>query len=495
MQQRTRKIMASLFNKINMTNDIITKELIDKVIQDERLRCELSRKSHFWFFHIYLSNYITYETANFQKEIFSLTEDESIRNLVVVAFRGSAKSTILTTSLPIWSVIGRPRIKNILILSQTQSQAKDHLADIRREFEYNELLKKELGPFKQEDTWNSSSLILPKFGARITAASSQESIRGMKFGPHRPQLIIVDDAEDFNSVRTQEGRDKTYKWFLSEVLPLGDLNTRVIIAGNLLHHDSLIMKLKNNIDEGVMPGVFKSYPIADKEGNPVWIGKYKNKEGIEEAKLQAGDIITWLREYMLQIVADEGPVVKPEYIKYYDELPDKKSLRYVATGVDLAVSQKDKADYTAMVSANVYGHGRNVQIHILPNPINTKLQFPDIIKQIVVSNNIFGSGSIFYVENNAQQEYVVQDVKHEHGYINIQGVTVSGCDKRMRLAAATHPMQNGNIFFPRKGAEKLINQLLGFDTESHDDLCDAFSLMVNETIKKTSEPLPEVFFL
>lgn len=478
-----------------VNQEIITKELINKVVEDERLRRELSRKSHFWFFHIYLAKYITYETAPFQKEIFSLTENEVIKNLVIVAFRGSAKSTILTTSLPIWSIIGRPQIKNILILSQTQPQAKNHLADIRQEFEYNEMLKKELGPFRQEDTWNSSSLILPKFDAKITTASVDQSIRGMKFGVYRPQLIIADDVENINSVRTQEGRDKTYKWFLSEVLPLGDLNSRIVVVGNLLHHDSLVVKLKNHISEGTMPGIFKSYPIVDKDGNPLWTGKYKNKEGITQAKLQAVDMTTWLREYMLQIVADEGQVIKPEYIKYYDELPNKKSLCYVATGVDLAVSQKDKADFTSMVSGNVYGHGKDVKIYILPNPINQKLQFPDITKQLVALNNVFGNSSIFYVENNAQQEYLVQHIKHEHGYINVQGVNVSGCDKRMRLAAATHPMQNDNVFFPRKGAEILINQLLGFDTESHDDLCDAFSLMVNETIKETNKALPEIFFL
>ncbi|NQU77371.1 hypothetical protein HQ544_01600 [Candidatus Falkowbacteria bacterium] len=476
-------------------NQEANQKLINKILQDEKLRRSLSQQSHFWFFHIYLNDYVKYKTADFQKEIFHLTEDESIKNLVIVAFRGSAKSTIMTTSLPIWSIIGKPQKKFVLILSQTQPQARNHFADIKREFENNEILKKELGPFRQEDTWSSSSLILPKFGAKITAASVEQSIRGMKFGPYRPQLIICDDVEDINSVKTQESRDKTHKWFLSEVLPLGDKDTRIITAGNLLHEDALIVRIKKSINDKQMKGVFKSYPIADEQGNPLWPGKHQDKEGLEEARKNAGNEITWQREYLLTIIPDEGQLVQPEWIKYYDELPDKKQLRYVATGIDLAVSLKNTANYTAMVSANIYNDGENTKIYILPNPINKKMAFPEITKQIVVLNNAFGQGAIFYAENIAAQDYLIQNIKQEHGYINIRGVNVSGADKRMRLGAATNPMQLGNILFPKKGAELLVRQLLGFGMEKNDDLCDAFSLMVNETIKENNKVLPEIFII
>lgn len=142
------------------------KEIAEKIIKDKNLRKTLSRESHFWFFHIYGNEYIKYETAPFQKEILSLTEDESIKNMVIVAFRGSAKSTIVTMSYPIWSIIGKQQKKFVLIASQTQQQAKQHLSNIKREFETNEMLREELGPFKQEDEWSTSSLILPKFDAK-----------------------------------------------------------------------------------------------------------------------------------------------------------------------------------------------------------------------------------------------------------------------------------------------------------------------------------------
>lgn len=64
-----------------------------------------------------------------------------------MSFRGSAKSTIMTVSYPIWAIIGKLQKKFIVILSQTQYQARLHLANIKAELESNELLKQDLGPF------------------------------------------------------------------------------------------------------------------------------------------------------------------------------------------------------------------------------------------------------------------------------------------------------------------------------------------------------------
>lgn len=45
-------------------------------------------------------------------------------------------------------------------------------------------------------------------------------------------------------------------------------------------------------------------------------------------------------------------------------------------------------------------------------------------------------------------------------------------------------IKSGLIKFPRKGCEKLIEQLVGFGVEKHDDLADAFSLLINSTLDK-----------
>jgi len=124
----------------------------------------LVSNSHFWFFIGCLSEYVTYEVAPFQKEMFSLTEDSSITRLVIVAARGSGKSTIMTLSLPLWAIFGRLHKKYIMIFSQTMEQSKQHLKNIKMEIESNEILRKYFGPFMEEEggEWGSQSIYIPK---------------------------------------------------------------------------------------------------------------------------------------------------------------------------------------------------------------------------------------------------------------------------------------------------------------------------------------------
>src|SRR3989344_2921890 len=112
-------------------------DLAQKMYHDRKIRTAITKQSHFLFFHFYFAHYVKYPTAPFQRELFHLSEREDVKNLFVVAFRGSAKSTIFTTSYPIWAILGNQQKKFVLILCQTQAQAKQHMMNLRRELENN----------------------------------------------------------------------------------------------------------------------------------------------------------------------------------------------------------------------------------------------------------------------------------------------------------------------------------------------------------------------
>ncbi|GMX58524.1 MAG: hypothetical protein MCSN_1780 [Candidatus Microsyncoccus archaeolyticus] len=457
--------------------------LFRKIISDKTVRQAITRESHEWFFSIYFAHHITYETAQFQKEMFSLTENPGITTLVVVAARGSGKSTIMTLSLPLWAILGKLKKKHVLILAQTMPQARQHLKNIREELESNEILRGDLGPFQEEnDEWRSQSLVIPKYGARITAASAEQSVRGIKHGAYRPDLVILDDIEDINSVKTKESRNKTYNWVMGDVTPIGDKNTKFVFVGNLLHEDSLLMKLKTNIEEGKMKGAYRSYPLMDDNGNALWPGKYSSPEDIELEKQKTISEVAFQREFMLKIIPDDDCLVRPEWIHYYEDLPEG-NYTSLYTGVDLAISKKDSADYTAMVSIKSYGYGKKLKIYVLPNPINKRLNWPEQVRQIELLYATLGGGcsSKFFIESNHFQSSLAQEMKTR--MVNVEEVIAHG-DKRARIASITHLIENGVILFPKKGAENLISQLTGFGVEKHDDLADAFFYAVYPTLKK-----------
>lgn len=476
----------------------LTEKELDEIKKKRLVRRTLAKNSHFWFFSIYLGHYIKYPFAPFHSEMFSVTENADIRLSVLVAFRGSGKSTLITLSYPIWAIVGSQQKKFILILSQTQSQARLHMANIKRELESNELLKADIGPFEEiSDEWGSNSIVISKYGARITVASTEQSIRGLRHGEHRPDLVICDDVEDLNSVKTREGRDKTFLWLTGEVLPIGDQDTKIVIVGNLLHEDSLLMRLKKGIENEKLNGKYFAYPLLDMNNAIAWQAKFQTLVDVEKLRATIGTDSAWYREYLLRIISDADRLVHPEWIQYYDTVPpeDSGDFQFIATGIDLAISQRESADYTAMVSAKVFGYNEKLKIFILPHPVNERLSFPETYETAKQLSKDLGDGHYtkLYIEDVGYQAALIQDLSNHN--VPAEGVKVSGQDKRSRLALITHLIKQGKVLFPKGNqAEELIMQLTGFGIEKHDDLADAFSLLLLKILEEDRGE-PSVFIV
>ena len=127
----------------------IPEELFNQMIKDRQIRRAITKESFLYFFNFYFAHYVTHPTADFQKEIIHSLEQSATESLYIVSFRDSSKSTMAATAYPLWSILGIQKKKYILIFCRTQGQAKQALRNIRDEAEDNDLLKKDLGPFKE----------------------------------------------------------------------------------------------------------------------------------------------------------------------------------------------------------------------------------------------------------------------------------------------------------------------------------------------------------
>ena len=65
-------------------------------------------------------------------------------------------------------------------------------------------------------------------------------------------------------------------------------------------------------------------------------------------------MLWWQREMLLKIVAEEDQVIKPKDIPYYNERPQNAVASIKGHGIDLAISQKENADYTTNVTGEVF---------------------------------------------------------------------------------------------------------------------------------------------
>jgi len=481
-----------------MTEQINPSELTEKqlavikkrIVEDASFRKNLAYQSHWWFFYIYMPHYIMYESADFHKELFALTEDDSIKFSVTVAFRGSGKTSIMSNSYPIWAIIGTHQKKFPLIISDTEAQAQQILKNIKTEFESNELLIKDFGPFAISDTWRADSIILPKYDAKITAMSVDGNVRGIKHRQYRPDLIICDDVERFAEVSNLDNRDKLYNWFVSDVIACGDLNTRIIVIGNLLHEDSLIMRLRNEIAEKKRFGIFRSYKFLDDSGNALWQSKYSNAQAIQQEKLKCGNDLIWQREYMLKIIPDNYSVVSADEIQYYEQLPSYNYYLKTIVTTDLAISERNKADKTALIPISIYHIDNKIYFYILSSIVNKRMNNTATLIELQSLVATLGSGRrpTIYVEKVAYQPALVEQLKRL--MYDAKAVEVHG-DKRTRLSAVAPLIASGQVLFPAIGADELVNQLINFGSERYDDLADALSLGVNQAIE-TYNHMPQI---
>ncbi len=295
----------------------ITPEFLEKIRSNERIRRKLAYENPIWFSLSYLNHHFEYPFAPFHLEMYHLIQQTDCDLVAVMAFRESGKSTIMNTVNILWSILGKPGKKLAVIVSKTQEQAKNHFANIKAELENNELLKKDFGPFiEDKDDFKKLSLELIYHGSKIISVDRSQSVRGMKYGQFRPDLIVCDDLEDISSIFDQKESDEFYERFQREIIPLGGLGARIIVLGNLLSENSLIMKIKNEIDKNKIKGIFRIYPLLDDNGKILWPQKFPDFETLKKllSKLSKN---TWDQEYLLNNSGWEG--YHKEVELFYDD--------------------------------------------------------------------------------------------------------------------------------------------------------------------------------
>ena len=297
-------------------------KIIQSILTDSAVRRKLVKESHEAFCTIYLSHHISHPYAFFHKEMFRMTERLDEKLSVVMAFRGSGKSTILNLSNTIWSILGKHQKKFVLIVSKSKLQSQAHFLNIKSELEDNELLKQDLGPYRASTTeWGAFSIELPLYGAKIMCIGSLQNIRGLKYKSQRPDLIICDDMEDTLSVQDDETRKNLYEWFLNEVIPIGDKHTNIIVLGNLVGRHSFMIRLKKLMMHDKLQGTYYAYPLLDSRNRILWSERYsvadveRIRDNLSEMD-SSGLYRLFDRDYKLNMSCVRDPVTPIPYVSH-----------------------------------------------------------------------------------------------------------------------------------------------------------------------------------
>ena len=98
---------------------------------------------------------------------------------------------------------------------------------------------------------------------------------------------------------------------------------------------------------------------------------------------------------------------------------------------------------------------------------------------------------IFFVGDVGFQKAAIQEMERiMFPVVPVKPMT----DKRSRLQVVAPYIKNGTVLFPRTGCEQLLAQIFNLGVESHDDLCDVLTTLLNGLVEQGLE-LPKIHWI
>ncbi len=427
--------------------------------------------------------------------------------IAVAAPRGHAKSTIMSLQNVLHAALYGYK-KYIIIISDTESQASSFLDCIKSELEYNDLLIEQFGEQKGK-VWKSTVILLQN-GCRIDAVGSGQKLRGRRHGPRRPDLILLDDIENDEEVRTKEGRERLAVWYFGAVSKAGDRFTDMVLIGTALHYDSLLMKLMVNPAYRCLRfkaiEQFSESPLWDKwreiytdlnnENRQKQADRFfskhrtlmlKGTKVLWPSKMPYYDLIcmmisdgeaSFLREMQNMPVDPDTCLFPKRWTRYYGRDIDFSQAHYSFFGYcDPSLGKNAGGDYSAIVTVALDGQSGKIFVESAdicrrhPDQI-----ISDVLAKAAELRSRFGKGyTLFGAESNQFQWFLKEQLAKESArlgiWLPISEVYSSG-DKVMRIQSLQPDIKNGYLLFG-EGQDQLLRQLWEFPVGRYDDGPDA----------------------
>lgn len=251
-------------------------------------------------------------------EAFEALDNDKIQKLLLLATRGFGKTSICSFGFPAKRILFQES-KFIVPVSCSSTSAVMQAENLKRELVQNKQLQ-QVGfpPIESKfnfarDMWDTST------GIRVMPRGRGQQIRGLLYGNHRPDLIIVDDIEDTETVRSEEQRQKLKDWFFSDLMLAVDKsknNWRIVVVGTVLHEDSLLASLAEDPSWHTV-----HVEICGDDCTSRWPEFMTTQALLEEMERYRaqGLLDVFYREFRNILVSPDTACFRSSYFQYYEE--------------------------------------------------------------------------------------------------------------------------------------------------------------------------------
>lgn len=442
-------------------------------------------------------------SAEIHREFADICTDDSIRKAVLIAPRGTAKSSIIAGVKPLHHVFidsrdaphQQPGKQVVLLVSKTLDHAKALLGSLKGTLESRECVAL-FGDWgeKTAKKWTTDEVVL-KNGTVLLAKGAGQQIRGLKRGWLRPTLVVVDDPEDEKNTRTDDSMDLNMNQLLKGIVPaLHAGRGKLVVVGTPVHYRCMVEKLY-----GVSGWFSRRYRLVDEERKTtLWpeVFSYEDMMAEKRTAIELGKVSSWYSERQCIVVGDSDQLFKKEDMRWWDghlkrdgfdtilvieylnfkRLDTPKEVRVnVFTGVDPAASTSQRADYSVIFNL-AYGEDDN---WYCLSYIRDRFAPHDLAEEIIDNYNVIKAKKT-RIESN-----LFRDLLRE--YINrLRGVRIPGTEikevvsksKEKRYLESLQPKLASHKWHlrsmkDREGMQTYVEEMLTFPRGEHDDILDA----------------------
>ncbi|TET07288.1 MAG: hypothetical protein E3J86_13585 [Candidatus Thorarchaeota archaeon] len=429
-------------------------------------------------------------------QIFEIIDDDSIPLAAIAAPRGLGKTSIASIVTPAKKILYNDS-GYIVPVSCTYTLAELQSENLKRDLLSSEMVLKVFKPVKSQSFSKEQWIANNDIKTCVMPRGARQQIRGILYGVHRPNLILVDDLEDPEHMDSEDQRKKKREWFFADLfnaVDRGRHDWRIIVLGTVLHEDSLLVELLEDPD-----WVSVTLSICDDKLN----SNAPNFMSTPEVKkLYAGykrrnQLGTFYREYRNIPVPVETAKFKQEYFKYYGPI-EAKGTDYVITEeelnnsrdvtnvilIDPAKTVKEESAECAIVGIGVNTFNRAMFIRDIVHD-----QFyPDelYLETFLMATRLHAQ--VIGVEVTGLEEFIMYPLRNAMlmgGYhftlVELRargGHEGRGSGKIARVAALSPLYREGLVYHNKTACMPLEAQLLPFPKSKRWDVMDATAYII-----------------
>jgi len=481
----------------------------DEAAREARRKRALAADGYRFFAETYFPHYLTAPPSRLHEHLFEvlpqMAADEAGWRFLLIAPRGAAKSTHVSLIYPLW-LAARGAKHYMMLISDAFEQAAALIEAIKAELEVNPRLAHDFPELTGQGRVWREGIIITSNNVKIEGLGSGKKVRGRRHGPYRPDLVVLDDVENDEQVMSPHQRDKLTRWIDRAVLKLGppDGSMDVIMAGTVLHHDAVLVRVSRR------PG----WRVARFRAILKWPERMDLWERWEElllnegevaadaffrrhrAEMEAGAVLNWPDmqplEWLMRVRAENHAAFEAEYqgnpISERSPFRDlqfwvQRNPRWVFFGaIDPSLGKRGgRGDPSAILVG-----GLDPETGVLDVvEASIRVRLPDTIIADAIALQREWRCQLWFVEAVQFQELLRELLMQEAAKAGVPMPcipVVPHADKRLRIERLQAPIAAGLIRL-HPSQTTLIDQLQQWPDADHDDGPDALEMLWSHALQ------------